>query len=157
MPRLVQATGVNPAETILPRYLNVYALPASVVGRCPATFQSALQITDASRAQGADTVALAVPETTDAAGAFAMPVANAPAAAGAFILCGYTHDLVETYAVRVARRHGERVARRTAGRGRGRQAGGTRSSRSWCAPERGPPAAAERGRTHPRATATPGP
>jgi hypothetical protein len=94
-PSVLQATGTVPADAFLTRYINVYAIPASVVGTCPADFQNAMQLGYATAAQGGDTVALAVPVE----GSFSIPVAYTPAAAGRFILCGYLHELAVTEAM----------------------------------------------------------
>lgn len=90
----LQASGVVPSDVFLNRYLNVYALPASVVSACPSTYQGALQIKDNTTSQGGETVALAVPVE----GRFSTPVAWTPRFPGRFLLCGYVHDLVETWA-----------------------------------------------------------
>lgn len=88
----MQATGTVPSSAFLNRYLNVYALPSSVVSSCPATYQSALQIKDNTTSQGGETVALSVP----AEGNFSIPVAWTPRYTGTFLLCGYLHEQVGT-------------------------------------------------------------
>lgn len=93
-PTMLQTSGTvsDDPSVFLNRYVNVYALPAGLVAACPASFQGALQIKDASGGQGGQTVALAVPVD----GAFAIPIAFTPTAAGRFLLCGYLNDGVET-------------------------------------------------------------
>jgi hypothetical protein len=92
---VIQAQGTVPADVMLNRYLNVYAIPAEVVSTCPPTFQNAMQLAYASSAEGGDTVALSVP----AEGNFSIPVAYTPHHAGVFVLCGYVHEGVETMAM----------------------------------------------------------
>lgn len=90
----IQATGVVPADVFLNRYLNVYAIPSSAVPSCPATLQSAIQVSSNTSAQGGETVANTVP----AEGRFSIPVVWTPSTAGSFLLCGYVHEGVETMA-----------------------------------------------------------
>lgn len=90
----IKASGVVPDDVFLNRYLNLYAIPTSVVSACPATFQNAIQLADASSADGGYSVAIFVPVE----GSFEVPVAYTPRAAGPFLLCGYVHEGVETMA-----------------------------------------------------------
>lgn len=90
----IKASGVVPDDVFLNRYLNVYAIPTSVVSACPATFQNAIQLAYASASDGGDSVAIYVPVE----GNFEVPVAYTPTAAGPLLLCGYVHEGVETMA-----------------------------------------------------------
>lgn len=90
----IKASGIVPDDVFLNRYLNVYAIPTSVVSACPATFQNAIQLADASSSAGGDSVAIFVPVE----GSFEVPVAYTPRATGPFLLCGYVHEGVETMA-----------------------------------------------------------
>jgi hypothetical protein len=93
-PATLQASGTVPGDVFLNRYLNVYAIPTTVVASCPATFQNAIDLSYNSSAQGGDTVTAAVP----AEGSFTIPVAYAPRVRGQFLLCGYLHEGVDTMA-----------------------------------------------------------
>lgn len=93
-PAMLTATGVVPADVTLNRYVNVYAIPTSVLATCPETLQGAIQVSYASADQGGDTVANTVP----AEGAFSLPIAYNAKAAGQMLLCGYLHEGVETMA-----------------------------------------------------------
>lgn len=90
----IQATGVVPGDVLLNRYLNVYAIPTSALQSCPATLQSAIQVSSNTSAQGGETVANTVP----AEGSFSIPVVWTPSVGGGFLLCGYVHEGVETMA-----------------------------------------------------------
>jgi hypothetical protein len=96
-PSVLQASGTvsDDPSVYLARYINMYALPVSVVPTCPATYQNALQIKDSTTAQGGQTVALSVPVD----GSFSVPLAFNPTAAGRFLLCGYLHEGVGTDAM----------------------------------------------------------
>jgi hypothetical protein len=102
-PTTLQATGTVPDGVLLNRYVNVYAIPTSVAPACPAEFSNAMQLSYASSAQGGDTVANHV----QVEGSFSVPIAYAARAGGAFLLCGYLHEGVETMA---AAQHGVSVA-----------------------------------------------
>jgi hypothetical protein len=96
-PSVLQATGTvsDDPSVYLTRYINAYALPASVVAACPATYQNALQIKDNTIAQGGQTVALSVPVD----GSFSIPIAFTSTAAGRFLICAYLHEGVGTDAM----------------------------------------------------------
>jgi hypothetical protein len=102
-PTTLQASGTVPAGLLLNRYVNVYAIPASVTSACPGEFSNAMQLAYASSAQGGDTVANHV----QVDGTFSVPIAYTARAGGAFLLCGYLHEGVETMA---AAQHGVSVA-----------------------------------------------
>jgi hypothetical protein len=96
-PSVLQATGTvsDDPSVFLARYINVYALPTSVVPTCPTTYQNALQIKDSTIGQGGQTVALSVPVS----GGFSVPIAFTSTAAGRFLICGYLHEGVGTDAM----------------------------------------------------------
>ena len=94
-PSVLRATGSVPADVFLQRYVNVYAIPTSVVSACPSAFVNAMQLSYASSAQGGDTVAVVVPAPT---GEFSLPIAYTPSVPGQFLLCAYLHEGVETMA-----------------------------------------------------------
>lgn len=112
-PIVLTATGVVPEDVFLNRYVNVYAIPASVLATCPETLQSGMQVSYDTASKGGDTVANTVP----AEGAFSIPIAYTPSetARGQMLLCGYLHEGVETMAtaahvVRVTRGAAKPVA-----------------------------------------------
>ncbi len=94
VPAVYQASGTVPADVFLNRYVNVYALPTSVVTACPAEFTNAMQLAYASSAQGGETVA----NTVQVDGSFSVPIAYTARVAGGFLLCGYLHEGLETMA-----------------------------------------------------------
>jgi hypothetical protein len=93
-PMVLKAAGTvsDDPSVFLERYVTAYAIPASVVSSCPATFQGALQIKDSTSGIGGETVALGVPVE----GSFSVPIAYTPSRAGRFLLCGYLNELVGT-------------------------------------------------------------
>lgn len=94
-PVTLQASGTVPPDAFLQRYVNVYAIPASVVSSCPATYQNAIAVKDGSSAQGGDTVAVVVPVE----GSFSVPIVYSGRVPGRFLLCAYLHELSVTFAV----------------------------------------------------------
>lgn len=87
-PAVMTATGHVPSDAYLPRYVYVYAIPTSVVASCPATHDSARQISYASSAQGGETTAFVGVE-----GDFSVPIAYTASQPGTFLLCGYLTEL----------------------------------------------------------------
>jgi hypothetical protein len=88
----LNASGTNSTSGFLQRYLNVYAIPTSVLASCPATYQGAIQVKENSTGAGSETVANHVPETADAAGSWSAPIVWTPSVPGRFNLCAYTHE-----------------------------------------------------------------
>jgi len=91
-PVVIQATGANPPDDFFSSWLDVAALPASVVGACPAGYLNASQIASSTSAQGGDNVGTALREDVDSAGSFSMPLVWTPSTPGRFLICGYTND-----------------------------------------------------------------
>lgn len=85
---VLTASGHVPSDAMLERYLNVYAIPTSVVTTCPAEFTNAQQLAYASESEGSDYVAYWVKVEGD----FSIPLAYKPRQAGTFVLCGYLHE-----------------------------------------------------------------
>jgi hypothetical protein len=91
-PMIIQASGSNPADDFFYSYLDVDAIPASVLSSCPSGYLEASQIATSTYAQGGEWVAVAQRENVDAAGNWSMPVAYTPSVPGRFLICGYTND-----------------------------------------------------------------
>jgi hypothetical protein len=91
-PVVVQATGSNPPTDFFSSWLDISAIPASVLSACPAGYLNAFQVASSTGAQGGEVVARAVREDVDAAGNFSIPSVYTPAVPGQFLICGYTND-----------------------------------------------------------------
>src|SRR4051812_25052184 len=91
-PVIIQATGSNPADDFFSSWLDVAAIPTSVLSACPAGYLNASQVASSTSSQGGDNVATALREDVDSAGNFSMPLAYNPGTAGRFLICGYTND-----------------------------------------------------------------
>jgi hypothetical protein len=91
-PLVIQATGSNPADDFFSSWLDVAAIPTSVLSACPAGYLNASQVASSTSSQGGENVATALREDVDSAGNFAMPIAWTPGTAGRFLICGYTND-----------------------------------------------------------------
>jgi hypothetical protein len=91
-PVVIQATGSNPPTDFFSSWLDIYAIPASVLGTCPAGYLNAFQVASSTGAQGGEVVARAVREEVDAAGNFSIPSVYTPTVPGRFLICGYTND-----------------------------------------------------------------
>jgi hypothetical protein len=89
---IIQATGSNPPDDFFSSWLDVAAIPASVLSACPAGYLNASQIASSTSSQGGENVATALREDVDSAGNFAMPLAWTPSVPGRFLICGYTND-----------------------------------------------------------------
>ena len=87
-PAVMTAAGHVPSDAFLARYVYVYAIPTSVVSTCPAELTNALQLAEASSAQGGDSVAFVAVE-----GDFSVPIAYTAKQAGTFLLCGYLSEM----------------------------------------------------------------
>jgi hypothetical protein len=91
-PVVIQATGSNPPTDFFSSWLDISAIPASVLSACPAGYLNAFQVASSTGAQGGEVVARAVREDVDAAGNFSIPSVYTPAVPGRFLICGYTND-----------------------------------------------------------------
>jgi hypothetical protein len=91
-PIIIQASGSNPPDDFFNSWLDVYAIPSSVLSACPSGYLNASQVASSTSAQGGEVVANGQREEVDAAGNFSMPVAYAPRTPGRFLICGYTND-----------------------------------------------------------------
>lgn len=91
-PVIIQATGSNPADDFFSSWLDIAAIPASVLSACPAGYLNASQVAGSTSSQGGENIATALREDVDSAGNFSMPVAYTPGTAGRFLICGYTND-----------------------------------------------------------------
>jgi hypothetical protein len=89
---IIQASGSNPPDDFFSSWLDVSAIPTSVLSACPAGYLNASQVAGSAVAQGGEVVANGQREEVDAAGNFSMPVGYAPRLAGRFLICGYTND-----------------------------------------------------------------
>ncbi len=91
-PIVIQATGSNPPTDFFSSWLDVSAIPASVLSACPAGYLNASQVASSTFAQGGEVVANGQREDVDGAGNWSMPIAYAPRMSGQFLICGYTND-----------------------------------------------------------------
>jgi hypothetical protein len=90
-PLVIQASGVNPppSEPGTASWIEAAAIPAGVVGACPADGQSAIQVA----ASGAGKLlAIAMRPNLDAEGRFSNSLGWVPAAAGEWLVCAYQDD-----------------------------------------------------------------
>jgi hypothetical protein len=85
------ASGAKPVSEFFSSWIDVFAIPVSVLSTCPADHMNALQIADATFAQGGDTVVRAL-EVGRAETSFSKPVVHTPRLAGQVLLCGYLND-----------------------------------------------------------------
>jgi hypothetical protein len=83
----VSGTAAPPAEYWALSWIDVYAIPPSVVSACPVDDGSAAQL--ATRAGGA-ILTIAMRPNKDAAGNFANQVGATPSAPGTILICAYT-------------------------------------------------------------------
>ena len=90
-PSVFTASGAKPASEFFSSWLDVFAIPVSVLPACPADHMNALQIADATYAQGGDTAARAL-EIGRAETSYSKPIVYTPRLAGQFLLCGYLND-----------------------------------------------------------------
>jgi hypothetical protein len=91
-PMIIQASGSNPPDDFFNSWLDVSAIPTSVLSTCPSGYLNAYQVASSTYAQGGEVVANGQREDVDAAGNFAMPIAFTPSKPGQFLICGYTND-----------------------------------------------------------------
>ena len=91
-PVVIQASGSNPPTDFFSSWLDVSAIPASVLSACPAGYLNAFQVASSTGAQGGEVVARAVREDVDARGNFSIPSVYTPTVPGRFLICGYTND-----------------------------------------------------------------
>jgi hypothetical protein len=91
-PIIIQATGANPADDFFSSWLDVDAIPTSVLSTCPSGYLNASQVASSTFAQGGENLATALREDVDSAGSFSMPIGYTPRMPGRFLICGYTND-----------------------------------------------------------------
>ena len=91
-PTIIQASGSNPSDDFFSSWLDVSAIPTSVLSTCPSGYLNASQVASSTYAQGGEVVANGQREDVDAAGNFSMPIAFTPTKSGQFLICGYTND-----------------------------------------------------------------
>ena len=91
-PIVFQATGSYPSTDFFSSWLDIHAIPASVVSSCPVPYLNASQLSGATSAQGGDTVAIAQRANGDAAGRYSQPFAFTPRVAGQLLICAYAND-----------------------------------------------------------------
>jgi hypothetical protein len=91
-PMIIQATGANPADDFFSSWLDVDAIPTSVLATCPSGYLNASQVAGSTFAQGGENLATALREDVDSAGSFSMPIGYTPRTPGRFLICGYTND-----------------------------------------------------------------
>jgi hypothetical protein len=89
---IFQASGSNPPDDFFSSWLDVSAIPTSVLASCPADYLNASQVARSAYADGGEVVVTAQRETVDAAGNFSIPFGWAPTKPGRFNLCAYTND-----------------------------------------------------------------
>jgi hypothetical protein len=91
-PTIIQATGANPADDFFSSWLDVHAIPTSVLSTCPSGYLNASQVASSTFAHGGENVAIAQREDVDSAGNFSMPIGYTPRMPGRFLICAYTND-----------------------------------------------------------------
>ena len=91
-PMIILATGANPADDFFSSWLDVDAIPTSVLSTCPSGYLNASQVAGSTFAQGGENLATALREDVDSAGSFSMPIGYTPRTPGRFLICGYTND-----------------------------------------------------------------
>jgi hypothetical protein len=91
-PMIIQATGANPADDFFSSWLDVDAIPTSVLSTCPSGYLNASQVASSTFAQGGENLATALREDVDSAGSFSMPIGYTPRTPGRFLICAYTND-----------------------------------------------------------------
>jgi hypothetical protein len=98
---LLTASGQNPtpAESWFNSYLEVNAIPTSVIASCPSEYLQGTQIAQASASAGGKHLAGPQVEVRDTDGTWSAPVAFTPSAAGKMLICAYSENLTNTLAV----------------------------------------------------------
>jgi hypothetical protein len=91
-PTMFQARGSNPPDDFFSSWLDVSAIPTSVLAACPEDYLNANQVARSAYAQGGEVVVTAQRENVDALGNFSLPFGYTPTKPGRFLLCGYTND-----------------------------------------------------------------
>jgi hypothetical protein len=89
---IIQASGSNPPDDFFSSWLDMSAIPTSVLAACPADYLNANQIARSSSAQGGEVIINSQREDVDGSGNFSMPIAYSPTKPGGFHICGYTND-----------------------------------------------------------------
>lgn len=89
---IIQASGSNPPTDFFTSWLDVHAIPTSVLSTCPTGYLNASQVASSTYARGGGVVANSQREDVDAAGNFSMPIAYTPRLPGRFLICAYTND-----------------------------------------------------------------
>ena len=89
---IFHAAGANPPTDFFFSWLDVSAIPTSVLATCPDDYLTASQIADSAHAQGGEHVVLGQREIVDANGDFSIPFGYSPRIAGSYLLCAYSND-----------------------------------------------------------------
>jgi hypothetical protein len=100
-PSLFKVSGTNPtpAESWFSTYMQVEAIPASVMPACPPAYLEGIQIAEHSWASGGDHIAGPQTELRDDAGNWTASVAYTPSVPGRMLLCGYSQNVTNTLAM----------------------------------------------------------
>ena len=89
---IFHAAGANPPTDFFSSWLDVSAIPTSVLATCPDDYLTASQIAQSAYAQGGERVVVGQRETVDANGNFSIPFGYSPRIAGSYLLCAYSND-----------------------------------------------------------------
>lgn len=89
---IFHAAGANPPTDFFSSWLDVSAIPTSVLATCPDDYLTASQIAESAHAQGGERVVVGQRETVDANGNFSIPFGYSPRIAGSYLLCAYSND-----------------------------------------------------------------
>lgn len=89
---IFHAAGANPPTDFFSSWLDVSAIPTSVLATCPEDYLTASQIADDAHTQGGERVVVGQRETVDANGNFSIPFGYSPRIAGSHLLCAYSND-----------------------------------------------------------------
>ena len=89
---IFHAAGANPPTDFFSSWLDVSAIPTSVLATCPDDYLTASQIAESAYAQGGERVVVGQRETVDANGNFSIPFGYSPRIAGSYLLCAYSND-----------------------------------------------------------------
>lgn len=89
---IFRAAGANPPTDFFFSWLDVSAIPTSVLATCPDDYLTASQIADSAHAQGGERVVVGQRETVDANGNFSIQFGYSPRIAGSYLLCAYSND-----------------------------------------------------------------
>ena len=89
---IFHAAGANPPTDFFSSWLDVSAIPTSVLATCPDDYLTASQIAESAYAQGGERVVVGQRETVDTNGNFSIPFGYSPRIAGSYLLCAYSND-----------------------------------------------------------------